>query len=521
MLIGSPVHQKPDILREFLNSLYQLRQENAVFEYLFIDDNQDEQSSEMLRNFSELVDHVTVRESGQRSDYIRNESTHLWNEHLIWKVADFKNTIIQHAIDEEYDYLFLIDSDLLLHPRTVEQLITAGKDIVSEIFWTSWQPDSIPQPQVWVRDEYTQWEQQRGERLSKEEITTRYNQFIAQLKVPGVYEVGGLGACTLISRRSLITGVNFNPIKNLSFWGEDRHFCIRASAMGFSLYVDTHFPAYHIYRESDLSGVERFKQENNVELNRQNAELSSLDLDKNKGPIVKRKRNKVTLTMVVKNEENRYLRQVLEEHQKYIDEAVIIDDSSEDNTANVCLDVLQGIPVRLVKNDNSKFHNEIDLRKQQWEETLKTEADWILNLDADEIFENRFAKEIHQLLQQTEVDVFCFRLYDFWNETHFREDHIWRSHLIYRPFLIRFRRDFVYSWKETPQHCGRFPENIFELPHRLSDLRLKHLGWAKPDHRLEKYKRYMQLDPEGRYGWKDQYHSILDEDPNLIQWIED
>ncbi|WP_338140244.1 hypothetical protein [Paenibacillus thiaminolyticus] len=56
--------------------------------------------------------------------------------------------MIQHAIDEQYDYLFLVDSDLLLHPRTVEQLVATGKDIVSEIFWTSWQSDSAPQPQV-------------------------------------------------------------------------------------------------------------------------------------------------------------------------------------------------------------------------------------------------------------------------------------------------------------------------------------------------------------------------------------
>lgn len=168
----------------------------------------------------------------------------------------------------------------------------------------------------------------------------------------------------------------------------------------------------------------------------------------------------------------------------------------------------------------SKFNNEVDLRKQQWEETVKTEPDWILNLDADEAFEGRFASEIQQLLQQNEVDLYCFRLFDFWNETHYREDHLWRSHLTYRPFLFRYRSDFAYKWRETPQHCGRFPVNVFELPHRLSELRLKHFGWSKPEDRLEKYQRYMLLDPEAKYGWIEQYLSILDEKPNLIRWIE-
>lgn len=185
VLIGSPVHQKPAILREFLISLHRLRQEHMEFGYLFIDDNRDERASEMLRDFAKVVDHVTVLTSGQGDEYFRNETTHFWTEHLIWKVAEFKNTMIQHATDEQYDYLFLVDSDLLLHPRTVEQLVSTGKDIVSEIFWTSWQPDSTPQPQVWLRDEYTQWEQQRGEDLSDEDIAVRYDQFITQLKVPG------------------------------------------------------------------------------------------------------------------------------------------------------------------------------------------------------------------------------------------------------------------------------------------------------------------------------------------------
>ena len=42
--------------------------------------------------------------------------------------------------------------------------------------------------------------------------------------------------------------------------------------------------------------------------------------------------NKLTLSMIVKNEENRYLERALKEHKKYIDSAVIIDDGSTDRT---------------------------------------------------------------------------------------------------------------------------------------------------------------------------------------------
>lgn len=74
----------------------------------------------------------------------------------------------------------------------------------------------------------------QGGHLSDEQARVRYQEFPAKLREPGVYEVGGLGACTLISQNALQQEVNFSKIPNLTFGGEDRHFCIRAAAMGLS-----------------------------------------------------------------------------------------------------------------------------------------------------------------------------------------------------------------------------------------------------------------------------------------------
>ncbi|WP_339799797.1 glycosyltransferase [Paenibacillus sp. FSL R5-0744] len=539
VLIGSPIHQKPMVLKEFLNSLLRLNIADIELDFHLVDDNDDEESSRLLQEFQSMGDHIYLQSSGFHDAYIRNDTTHFWNTNLVWKVANFKNLMINRAQTLNYDYLFLIDSDLILHPDTLRHLIGTNKDIISEVFWTQWQPETMFQPQVWMHDEYNQWELLPGEKLQPEEINRRFHEFIAKMRIPGIYEVGGLGACTLISQHAIKAGVSYNQIRNISYWGEDRHFCIRAAALGIPLFVDTHYPALHLYRDSDLSKVEDFiKETTETKAETTDTENSSStdevpasvmptpttdnpDNESSKETVPPaRKRPKLTLTMVVKNESGRFLRQVLEEHRKYIDEAVIIDDGSTDNSAAICLEVLEGIPVHLVHNTISKFSNEIELRKQQWEEVLKTKPEWILSLDADEIFEASFAANIEPLLYADEVDLFCFRLYDLWNATHYREDIYWRSHMNYRPFLLRYKEDFNYVWNESPQHCGRFPENVFELPHQLSNLRLKHLGWSKAEFRLEKYLRYMLLDPDGQYGWKEQYLSILDEHPHLIPWVE-
>lgn len=150
--------------------------------------------------------------------------------------------------------------------------------------------------------------------------------------------------------------------------------------------------------------------------------------------------------------------------------------------------------------------------------TIDTNPDWILSLDADEIFQDKIINIIKSLISQPDYDYYAFRLYDMWDEDHYREDNYWRAHNYYRPFLIRYQPNFSYTWLEKPLHCGRIPENIFNLNGCVCYTRLKHLGWSRKKLREDKYKRYLQLDPEGNYGILEQYKSILDENPRLIKW---
>lgn len=264
LLVGSPVRQTPQVLEHFLRSLGDLRHRAFELDFAFVDDNTDEASSQLLARFCAGVERACVieTESQPSTGYARRETSHCWDEASIWRVARFKDDLIQRALCSGYDGLFLVDSDLVLQPRTLEQLVAAAKPIVSTIFWTSWQPGTEPLPQVWLSDEYTLYPRRERGAQDAAEIVERTREFLDQLRTPGLYEVGGLGSCTLISREALEAGVRFARIDNLSFWGEDRHFCIRARALGLPLFVDTHYPALHLYRDSDLeerihAGLER------------------------------------------------------------------------------------------------------------------------------------------------------------------------------------------------------------------------------------------------------------------------
>ena len=232
--------------------------------------------------------------------------------------------------------------------------------------------------------------------------------------------------------------------------------------------------------------------------------------------------NKITLSMLVRNEAARYLRAVLTHAVEYVDEAVILDDASEDDTPEVCKEIFKaaGVPLTLVSNRESGFSNEWELRKQQWELTLATDPDWILCLDADEQFEQAARERIRRLVNQTLYDVVCFRLYDMWDADHYRSDGCWTAHRRYFPLLVRYQPHMSYHWRQTPVHRGRFPQDVLTLPVYRSDLRVKHLGWMDPGDRLRKYRRYREADPQGKYGVSAQYESILDPHPHLVVWQE-
>ena len=68
-------------------------------------------------NFSSPITTCVVAKAPEAQDtYICNEQTHYWNNQIIWKVAHFKDVMINYAKQNGFDYIFLVDSDIVLTP---------------------------------------------------------------------------------------------------------------------------------------------------------------------------------------------------------------------------------------------------------------------------------------------------------------------------------------------------------------------------------------------------------------------
>ena len=250
MISFTPVKAEPDILELHLASL----DEQGVDGHLFYDDNTDPVSSEMLADWVAerphasilpVVEDLPTADGYQGTD---SDNKHMWSGSAVARVATIKNLAIRSFLKTDSRHLIFIDADVVPAPVSMLHLVDTGFPIVSGVYWTRWYDpeDGIDGfgPNVW------------------DEHPIKYHLPMKRFTQPGHYEVGGLGAFTAIQREVLETGfVNFNHITGVGYFGEDRHFCIRAAVFGIPLVACTHIVASHVYRQSDIEPTRKWWKE--------------------------------------------------------------------------------------------------------------------------------------------------------------------------------------------------------------------------------------------------------------------
>lgn len=238
ILIAAPLRQDAGIFREYQNSLDRLViPEDVTVDRYFVVNDCPEVIPEIRGRF-EIFNTF--------DEYAKTKNDHIWTADLMHKMSALRNATIKAALDGGYDYMFSVDTDLILHPETLKLLLEADKDIVSEIFWTlaangGWWCNA------WMYDQYS------GATYDWTE--------------PGLYKVGMTGALTLIKTDVFRNGVDYTPIPNIqkALIGEDRHFCVRAACAGYEMYVDTHLPAEHLFTDELYRNyIRRLENEKNL-----------------------------------------------------------------------------------------------------------------------------------------------------------------------------------------------------------------------------------------------------------------
>lgn len=151
-----------------------------------------------------------------------------------YNIDQVRNLIAHYTIINNYDYVFCVDSDIVLPNDALKRLLKHNVDIVSGTYIQRKPNECIPE--VYVEN-------------NKGGITNIDSQLLQE---KGLMEVAGCGfGCVLIKKNVLenIDYPQFEYHSSIDFKNtisEDIDFCIKAKNKGYKIYVDTNVKCEHI-----------------------------------------------------------------------------------------------------------------------------------------------------------------------------------------------------------------------------------------------------------------------------------
>jgi glycosyltransferase involved in cell wall biosynthesis len=204
---------------------------------------------------------------------------------------------------------------------------------------------------------------------------------------------------------------------------------------------------------------------------------------------------KLTAGIRVKNGE-RWAQECLASLSRFVDAIVILDDGSTDATPDTCRSFAK--VVRCVRWEKSFFHEGLD-RNVVLALAKDTDPDWILMVDIDEVFEDRIVDRIGAMMDSDRFAMWGFRMVHFWGgRTHFRIDATWGLETRHHIHTRLFRNQPGLHFPPQPIHGAHVLG--LEGDAALSDLAIKHYGYASLEGNAAKAALYSQVDPSGNYS---------------------
>ena len=210
---------------------------------------------------------------------------------------------------------------------------------------------------------------------------------------------------------------------------------------------------------------------------------------------------KIVGALLCRNEEGRYLEEVLEDVARFCDEIVVVDDGSTDATPDIAR--ASGASVFSSGSDKDQGFwgsNETVPRADLWARASSAAGrdGWLLIADADHLLTGITPDDFRILCRAENVNAWAFRLFDCWEREPYRHrtDGYWQAWCRPRPWLFRGRptEDFEPQWDTRGIHSGHFPANYpMCVGNAPGCAGIIHLGYCKPEDRAAKARKYLDL----------------------------
>jgi hypothetical protein len=206
IFVGAPVRNRAWVLYRYINAL---KRQNIEMETCFIVNDSVDDTESIMRNngFKVIVKNFGGDTSHARGKYSKNN------------LAILRNILLEEFLKSDCNFLFSVDTDIIIPDESLIKLINHNKDIVSMLIKNH---PTLKAHNIFVN----------GTHLTD---------------VPaGLIPVDMTGAVYLISRRVIEKGVKYSDHE----LGEDIPFCQMAKEKRFELFCDTRLKPIHVYNEN-------------------------------------------------------------------------------------------------------------------------------------------------------------------------------------------------------------------------------------------------------------------------------
>lgn len=321
-------------------------------------------------------------------------------------------------------------------------------------------------------------------------------------------QAGFLSGFFLMIKREVFDDVGLFDERFTPGGCEDNDYILRAQAKGFKAFVDQSTFVYHF--GSKTISKDEFKH---------------LQLGVSFIPTLYAKYHTTTpkkLYAVIraKNAENS-IGDTLDSCSNFCDGILVLDDNSTDRTQDICR---RHPRITQVLDGETGFDERRD-RNRLLRTAAAAGADWVISVDADEVLEPNFTREVAEKLMNPanpHVKAYGFKWNTFFlGRSHFRTDGIFGHMFGLRMYKVEPGQEIVAGTSEG-LHCGNIP--MFPAFNcRYTNWRILHYGYDSEARCEEKFERYTKLDltPDPYLVGATDYKHLVSSTIALTKWPGD
>ena len=199
----------------------------------------------------------------------------------------------------------------------------------------------------------------------------------------------------------------------------------------------------------------------------------------------------------------KYLEKSLNEFKRLCDDAIIATNNADENT----IKIIESFGYHHYEDNREWGINQPRIKTNLLEKAGELKPDWIIALDADEVFAKEFTRQEAEKLASTDEIAYYFLVVNLYND----ENHFAHSSGIQRFWNIRYYKylpEYGLQFLRKNLHCGLGPPIAYKYGWH-APYYLLHYGLMAKEDRLRKADRYRQYDPNKKFKAGTYYDELI------------